>query len=273
MVAVVLVLLSSKISKMFASTLLSNIPILSEANNQAYTIDELLFGEAVQILQNAKDFVFVRHLQTQTEGYVKKNQLISISDEYAREFQSGIFLRLASPLSALENERTGIQNYISAGSICGINKESISLGEDLFSYTLPSIFLSNSSKKEDLLRDAALIYLNTPERKGGRTIFGIDSTLFLTQVFSYANTFIGNTLQYMITHGQVIDFIHEIKCGDVAFFEDEHNQIIHAGICIGENWILHCDGKVKSGRLDQQGLFDPKENGYIYTLRLIKRYF
>lgn len=258
---------------MFASTLLSNIPILSEANNQAFTRDELLFGEVVQILQHAKDFVYVKHLHTQTEGYLKKNQLISISDEYARDFQAGMFLRLALPICALENQRTGIQNYISAGSICGSNKDAIHLGDDVFNFTMPNHFFANSSINENTLRDAALLYLNAPERKGGRTVFGIDPTLFITQVFAFSNTFIGNTLQDMITHGQVIDFIHEMKCGDVAFFEDEHNQIIHAGICIGENWMLHCDGKVKSGRLDQQGLFDPKENGYIYTLRLIKRYF
>lgn len=258
---------------MFATTLLPNIAILSASNSQATRLDELLFGEVVQVFQVDKEYAYVKHLFTNREGFIRKNQLSHVSEDYARKFETGMLFRLSFPVSSIENERTGIQNFICAGAICSQSKNSIELANEQFSAPNPNHFLIPNNKTEELLRDAALLYLNAPENAGGRSVFGIDPVLFIAQVYAFAHIHIGNTLDEMTQKGHLIDFIHEIKCGDVAFFEDSQNQIIHAGICIGDNWILHCDGKVKSGRLDQQGLFDPKENGYIYNLRLIKRYF
>lgn len=257
---------------MFATTILSNISILKEPSKNAPLIDEILFGEVVEYTHLSNGFTKVKHQWNQTEGFVLSNQLTYVSEEYAQTFANGQFLRLFSSTLDIENQRSSIKQFVPVGAIFNLKGDEIHIGDEIFAVdsNCPNLY---HTKSEDKIRDAALLYLNVPEKNGARTNYGIDPQLFITQIFAFANIYIGHSLDQMIAQGTLIDFTHEIKCGDIAFFENESNQIIHAGICIGENWILHCDGKVKTGRLDQQGLFDPKENGYIYNLRLIKRYF
>lgn len=256
---------------MHFSTLLSNIPIRSQATDNATQIDELLFGEVVECLDINGAWSRVKNAVTHIQGYVLTKQLLSVDAAYAEMFAQGKLKRLFYPIATTENERSSIRQYLPGGALLQLHKDKLKIGGELFS--LPEPFPQiNHQKKEDILRDAALLYLNVPEKKGGRTIFGMDPTLFLTHVFSFADMYSGNTLDEMALLGEGVNFVHEMQCGDIAFFEDQNQIIVHAGICIGESWIMHADGKVKSGRLDQQGLFDPKENKYIHKLRLIKRY-
>ena len=46
--------------------------------------------------------------------------------------------------------------------------------------------------------------------------------------------------------GETLSFIDESQAGDLAFFDDDEGKIIHVGILLENNYILHSHGKVKN---------------------------
>ena len=73
--------------------------------------------------------------------------------------------------------------------------------------------------------------------------------------------------------GELINFIHESKLGDLAFFEDEEGNIIHVGIIIDNEHIIHASGKVRIDKIDHNGIFNEREKRYTHKLRLLKRIY
>ncbi len=72
------------------------------------------------------------------------------------------------------------------------------------------------------------------------------------------------------TLGEVLSFIEESEPGDLAFFDDEDGHIIHVGIVLENNYIIHAAGQVRVDRLDQTGIFNVAKNTHTQQLRLIK---
>jgi cell wall-associated NlpC family hydrolase len=57
----------------------------------------------------------------------------------------------------------------------------------------------------------------------------------------------------------------------LAFFDDAEGNIIHVGIILNNNEIIHAYGKVRIDKLDQQGIYNLDLKKYTHTLRVIKR--
>jgi cell wall-associated NlpC family hydrolase len=73
------------------------------------------------------------------------------------------------------------------------------------------------------------------------------------------------------SQGDLIDFIHEIKPGDLAFFDNQEERIIHVGIVLSNNQLIHASGKVRIDNLDHQGIYNSDLKRYTHKLRLIRR--
>jgi cell wall-associated NlpC family hydrolase len=73
------------------------------------------------------------------------------------------------------------------------------------------------------------------------------------------------------TLGEALSFIEESEPGDLAFFDNEEGKIIHVGIIMNDNYIIHASGKVRVDRLDHLGIFNAETNRHTHKLRVIKR--
>jgi cell wall-associated NlpC family hydrolase len=71
--------------------------------------------------------------------------------------------------------------------------------------------------------------------------------------------------------GNVIDFVQSIQLGDLAFFNNEDGKIIHVGIVLKDNKIIHASGKVRIDTLDHFGIFQAETKKYSHQLKIIKR--
>jgi cell wall-associated NlpC family hydrolase len=71
--------------------------------------------------------------------------------------------------------------------------------------------------------------------------------------------------------GQGLSFIEEAEPGDLAFFDNDEGQIIHVGIIMKNNYIIHAHGKVRIDRLDHTGIFNTEIKNYTHKLRVIKQ--
>src|SRR5699024_4739977 len=71
--------------------------------------------------------------------------------------------------------------------------------------------------------------------------------------------------------GEPLSFIEESEPGDLAFFDNKEGRIIHVGLMMADNYIIHAHGKVRIDRIDHTGIFNVDTNTYSHKLRVIKR--
>ena len=71
----------------------------------------------------------------------------------------------------------------------------------------------------------------------------------------------------------MLSFIEESEAGDVAFFDDAEGNIIHSGIILNNNHIIHCFGEVRIDRIDHSGIYNVATKKHTHNLRVIKQMF
>ena len=71
--------------------------------------------------------------------------------------------------------------------------------------------------------------------------------------------------------GDALSFIEESEPGDLAFFDNNEGDIIHVGIIMENNHIIHAHGKVRIDLLDHSGIYNVDTNKHTHKLRVIKK--
>ena len=124
--------------------------------------------------------------------------------------------------------------------------------------------------KEHLL-ETAYLYLNSPYLWGGKTPFGIDCSGFTQMVYRLNGYHLFRDASQQAKQGEALSFIEESEPGDLAFFDNAEGEIIHVGIIMRDNYIIHAHGKVRIDRIDHSGIFNVDSNQYSHNLRVIKK--
>ena len=71
--------------------------------------------------------------------------------------------------------------------------------------------------------------------------------------------------------GVIIDFLQEVKSGDLAFFDNEDGRITHVGILLDSETIIHASGRVRIDKIDTAGIMSSDTGDRTHHLRIIKR--
>ena len=74
--------------------------------------------------------------------------------------------------------------------------------------------------------------------------------------------------------GQLVDFLQNAQCGDLAFFDEKEGRINHVGILLDNQNIIHAtetSGRVVIDRIDQGGIISIALKRRTHNLRLVKR--
>ena len=112
----------------------------------------------------------------------------------------------------------------------------------------------------------------TKYQHGGLSRTGVDCSGFTQIVFKINGIKIMRDASQQSTQGNSVNFISEAQPGDLAFFDNDEEEIVHVGIILKENKIIHASGKVRIDNIDHYGIFNKNSNSYTHKLRLIKNY-
>jgi hypothetical protein len=251
---------------MFGICNLAIIPLRIEPNDRSEIVSQVLFGEHFQILEQSKQWSKIKLQFDDYEGWVDSKQFQTITEvEFNQLSQDAIVLN-----SDLIEYITGPNNLLLpiplGSSLSFLNHSDINTENFNFEGTK----ISGIKAKNQIL-NTAFMYLNAPYFWGGKTPFGVDCSGFTQMVYKLNGYKLLRDASQQSKQGDALSFIEESEAGDLAFFDNEEGNIIHVGIIMENNYIIHASGKVRIDRLDHLGIYNAEANKHTHKLRVIKK--
>lgn len=242
-------------------------PGRAEASDKSEIITQLLFGETFTIIENTIKWALVRCTHDGYECWMDKKQMIEFNQSEYKKIISSSDFRCGARVVYPENA----PHYLTYGAVLPILKgKKYRFDGEQFGYDDEIVFTAGKPDCDSLIQ-SAMIYLNAPYLWGGRSPFGIDCSGFTQMVFLMAGENLPRDAYQQAEIGETVDFISEAKPGDLAFFDNDEGKIIHVGIVLEDNKIIHASGKVRIDDIDHNGIFHSEEKFYSHQLRIIKR--
>lgn len=241
---------------------LSSIPVRNSSDELSEMVTQLLFGEHYKILESRKNWSRIKTVFDKCEGWIMNSQLIFIpEDEFVSLQQNQEHQYVADLISFVEDAHNVLTPILLGSSVP--NTPSLTFDFDGT--------VSSQPQPKDKLVKTALLYLNAPEMKGGKTPFGIDASGFTQMVYKINGYHLLRTAENQSKQGNALSFVEESEAGDLAFFDNANGVIDHVGIIMENNYVIHVNGKVRIDRIDHTGIFNNDLRTYTHQLRVIKK--
>jgi hypothetical protein len=248
--------------------LLNIAPLRKEPNDRSEMVSQVLFGEHFEIIQTQKKWSFIKLAYDHYEGWIDQKQIEPISENEFCSLNASIphysgelvdFLNINNSQLAIISLGAKLPNYHQKKF--SINQQKFSFDGAVFNDQLPKKYLIN----------IAFMYLNAPYLWGGKTPFGIDCSGFTQMVYKLCGYYLHRDASQQAKQGDTLNFLEESTPGDLAFFDNNEGNIIHVGILIGNEQIIHASGKVRIDFIDHSGIFNKELKMHTHKLRLINR--
>lgn len=246
-----------------ASCNLSIVPLRAEPSHRSEMVTQILFGEEFDVLEEGKDFDRIRLFTVNYEGWIQNNQYSFIGQSSNNKSDivdlEGAIAKIGSKSIRL------IHGTAVSGAELAIGNELYRIEGKTRNPTLTDF--------EKEFPKLVAYYLDSPYMWGGRSSAGIDCSGFSQVIYKHFGVFLKRDAWQQAEDGTIVDFLPEVKTGDLAFFDNEEGRIVHVGVMIDHDTIIHAAGKVRIDKMDSLGIFNADTNRYSHKLRIVKRYF
>lgn len=230
---------------------LATIPIRKEPSHTSEMVSQLLYNEIYEVLDEKAGWLLVKNVLDHYEGWVQDKQHHGLHEQEVQTLQTR-------------------ERYVVDQPVIAFKGRQLSIGTLLYepvagAMTIPCDF------SPTLMLDFAQKMAGAPYLWGGRTIFGIDCSGFVQLCARAAGKLLPRDASEQVKEGELVYFLPEIQPGDLAFFGNEDGKIVHVGMMLNNERIIHASGKVRIDYLDQTGIFNKERNEHTHRLQVIKR--
>jgi len=250
---------------------LSHVPVRSEPSDKSELITELFFGECYTILSRQGNWLLVQNALDLYEGWIDVKQHLPVTAEYFSAWKNQAHPRTLDIVQTVSNATIRIPVLLGS-TLPFFDGLNIQLGDQKYLFNGRASNL-NLPVKENFLKKITLTFFKAPYVWGGRSVFGVDCSGFVQQVYGICGYQLPRDAWQQISHGQEVHFATQTKPGDLAFFDNAEGRIVHVGLMLEENRIIHASGEVRIDTLDHHGIYNRDRNKYTHQLRLIRRIF
>jgi len=235
---------------------LSIVPLRHEVSDTSEMVSQVLYGDIFKVIEQRKSWSKIRLAFDKYEGWIDNKQYIEISEDEYKIIKNESPKLSTDLIEFVQDEDQ--QLY------------SIPHGLSLMKHTFEGSFTQKKESKDELI-STAFSYLNAPYLWGGKTPFGIDCSGFTQMVYKINGYGLLRDASQQATQGEALSFIEESEPGDLAFFDNAEGNIVHVGIIMKDNYIIHAHGKVRIDRLDHSGIYNADKRTHTHKLRVIKK--
>ena len=241
--------------------LLSIVPMRLEAKDTSELVSQIIYGETFKVLEKRSKWSLVKLSFDNYKGWIDNKQYEEISKKQYEFLINENDIYSLDLIEFIQNKNNELITIPFGSRVSGIN---------IFNHTFEGNKIDKKLSKENIVK-TSLLLLNSPYLWGGRTPFGIDCSGLSQIVYKVNGYKIDRDAKDQALLGTPLSFIEESEPGDLAFFDNKEGDIIHVGIIMKNNYIIHAHGKVRIDRLDQTGIYNVDTNKHSHKLRVIKK--
>ena len=246
-------------------------PVRAESDERSEMTSQLLFGEIVEIIEYNDKWLYIRNLSDNYKGYIDRKMLQFLKNFEYEELLQMRTAQVNVPIATIYNSNNqaikipfGSNIYLDDDNRCVVAGEK-------YIYEPYEICEIVQQTGNEVVK-AAKQFLNAPYLWGGKSIFGVDCSGLAQLCYKHIEVQLPRDAAEQVNCGTAINSFSDICEGDLAFFENEKNKIVHVGILLNKNQIIHSSGWVKIENFDKKGIISSTSGDYTHKLKCIKRY-
>ena len=256
----------------FAVCTVGIMPLRAASDDRSEMVSQVLFGETLEVIEQSANWAYVRINTDRYQGWVDPKQFTIIDDQEMNRLNTLPLFYTSDLVQVVVPEKTKQMVPLVVGShLPGLAQNKLSIAGKRYSFEGSAISAKVKASRK-LIIENAMIYTNASYLWGGKTPFGVDCSGLTQTVYKISGIKLPRDASMQAKQGETINFITDAFVGDLAFFDNDEGDIIHVGILLGDNKIMHASGKVRIDAIDHQGIFNVDTRKYSHKLRLIKSY-
>jgi len=246
-------------------SLIPLIPIRKEPNHRSEMVSQMLFGEKAKIISYNKEWVEIETKFDDYRGWIELKSTAS----YNPKIHDKEWTITSKPISIVKKANRSF--LISSGSEIPTPDKSNRFELNSETYEIEGDNKMPIQPPVKTIIEIAYEFINAPYLWGGRSIFGIDCSGFTQILYKNVGISLPRDSKDQAGKGILIESIEDSKPGDLLFFQNDQGLVVHVGMLLPKNKIIHSSVYVRVDKVDDRGIFNLKENMYTHSLKIIKR--
>ena len=233
----------------------------AEPKDTSELVSQVIYGESFKIIEQRANWSLIKLSFDNYKGWIDNKQLVEISETVYDSTISEANIYSSDLIEFIQINNKGLLTIPFGSTLNSIK---------LFDHSFDGNTTKTIQPKENLVK-TSLLFVNSPYLWGGRTPFGIDCSGFTQIIYKINGYKIDRDAKDQVNLGVSLSFIEESDPGDLAFFDNKEGDIVHVGIIMEDNHIIHAHGQVRIDRLDQTGIYNVDTKKHTHKLRVIKK--
>lgn len=244
-------------------------PVRKEPSHRSEMVNQLLFGETMEVLEEEGEWFRIRSLYDHYEGWLTWHLISEINESIARLAVDYTATSLINPVTLPDQ----LINSPMGSLLTGYDPETRLLWDSRYKYH-GTFRKMEGPFNLDLLEKTVFAWINAPYLWGGKTLMGVDCSGFVQTVYKVLGIKLLRDASQQAEQGVPLENLEQADTGDLAFFCNENGRVTHVGIVLSSDSIIHASGKVRVDKLDEKGIINReigKRTHQLFSIRRVGR--